>query len=728
VTFGRRLLAGSALVACSAIALTCGPGGTAVPWPGAVTPKGSDGAASTAHGTATTAAAPDVIEEHVYEGALGAGWSDWGWSPRVLGKGSAELDVTNFGGWIVQHAAFDHPFGALTFRMKAPKVAGEFLEVHLVSPSETSYPPVLVTAAMQNPLDDGWAEVSIPFKTLDPELLPFDRITFRASKSVTAKLLLDRIALTKAAAADLAPKPPKAAKPVALSVDCKAKGRAISPLIYGIAFDPMTDGKTEHQWKMKAAARRFGGNVASRYNWQLGNAWSAAKDWYWENLDFTGTPGWSYTRFLDANVAHETKGALTVPMLGWVAKDTTSYSFSVKSLGAQQSTDPYKPDAGNGLSSDGKPLPPPPPSTTSIASTPEWVKKWVARIREDDKKRGVRSVDMYILDNEPGIWSTTHRDVHPEPVSYDELLQKTIAYGTAVRAADPEAVIAGPAEWGWTNYFYSGKDAAAGFDKKPDRLAHGDLPFIAWYLKKLREHETKTKTRVLDVLDLHFYPQGKGMYAEDGGGAVDAEGAARRLRATRALWDPTYVDESWINEPVMLLPRMQKWIDENAPGVGISIGEWNFGAEKHVSGGLATAEALGRFGEHGVRSAFYWTYPPQNSPSFWAFRAFRDFDGQGGRFLDRSLPTKTAEGASIFASRDASGKHLVIIVLDLLSDQPLEPKIVLEGCGKIASERAFQYAGGEAGIVLAKTSVQKPAPTPPFSITIHDVQLDTPGQ
>ncbi|MEO7091656.1 MAG: glycosyl hydrolase, partial [Polyangiales bacterium] len=115
-----------------------------------------------------------------------------------------------------------------------------------------------------------------------------------------------------------------------------------------------------------------------------------------------------------------------------------------------------------------------------------------------------------------------------------------------------------------------------------------------------------------------------------------------------------------------------------------------------------------------------------NSPTFWAFRAFRDFDGQGGRFLDRSLPTKAEAGASIFASRDASGKHLVIIVLDVLSDQPLTPTITLEGCGKIASERAFQYAGGEAGIALAKTSLQKPAPLPPFSITIHDVQLDAP--
>ena len=53
-----------------------------------------------------------------------------------------------------------------------------------------------------------------------------------------------------------------------------------------------------------------------------------------------------------------------------------------------------------------------------------------------------------------------------------------------------------------------------------------------------------------------------------------------------------------------------------------------------MSGALATAEALGRFAQFGVTSAFYWTYPPENSPAMWAFRAYRNFDGKGGHFLD----------------------------------------------------------------------------------------------
>ena len=65
---------------------------------------------------------------------------------------------------------------------------------------------------------------------------------------------------------------------------------------------------------------------------------------------------------------------------------------------------------------------------------------------------------------------------------------------------------------------------------------------------------------------------------------------ALRIRSVRALWDPAYRDESWIGEPVRLIPRLRDWIAKNAPGVRISIGEYNFGAEKHMSGGLAVAD------------------------------------------------------------------------------------------------------------------------------------------
>jgi hypothetical protein len=502
----------------------------------------------------------------------------------------------------------------------------------------------------------------------------------------------------------------------ALTVDCGAGATRISPLIYGIA-----DGEAYDASPIRPTIRRWGGNPSSRYNWELGNAWNTAKDWYWENVNYVGKPGAAYRRFLDDGRARGVKSALTVPMLGWVAKDTTSYSFPVSAFGRQDAVDPYRADAGNGMQGK-KPLAPPPPTRTSVPAPPAFIQRWVEAIRADDLRTGVRSVHQYILDNEPNLWSSTHRDVHPEPLSYDELLQRTIAYASVIRAADPEAIIAGPAEWGWLGYMYSAKDSAAPFGLHPDRLAHGGVPLVQWYLQRLREHEQRTGVRLLDVLDLHFYPQGNGVYSEDATSAV----AALRIRSTRALWDPDYVDESWIAERIMLIPRMKHWIAESYPGRGLSIGEWNFGGERHMSGGLAIAEALGRFGQGGVTSAFYWTSPPADSPAYWAFRAYRNFDGRGGRVLDWSVPAAASEGTSIFASRDEAGRHLVAVVLNFSPDTVADASMKLLACSAVGKVEALSYAQGSAGFAPIKAVVAAGEVTgelSPYSISVFAVEL-----
>lgn len=509
-----------------------------------------------------------------------------------------------------------------------------------------------------------------------------------------------------------------------MTVDCSAPPTKISPHIYGVAYDFMNarDGTAA---KLGATARRWGGNWSSRYNWEHGHAWNAGNDWFFENLDYVGDERFSYATFVEENLAASFATAISVPTIGWVAKDTTSFSFPVGRFGRQAATDADKPDAGNGVGPGGKPLAPGSPTATSIPAPPEFIGRWVEAIRRADAARGARGVHMYILDNEPALWNTTHRDVRPEPLGTDELLERSIRYGGAIRKSDPDAIIAGPAEWGWTGYFYSAKDVVDGIRLRPDRRRHGDRPLVAHYLQSLREHEAKTGERILDVFDLHFYPQADGVWGPDGG--TDRATSALRIRQTRGLWDPTYVDESWIKEPVMLIPRMKAWVAENYPGRALSIGEWSFGAESHMSGGLAVAEALGRFGQQGLDHAFYWLMPPDGSPAFWAFRAYRDFDGRGGRFLDLGLPTTAGEGTSLFASRDAEGTRMVLVALNLAPDTARPVRIELRGCGRAASVDAFGYDGKPEGFVHRPGSVQANGDTmsgilPPYSMQVYTLE------
>src|SRR5688572_4231978 len=497
-------------------------------------------------------------------------------------------------------------------------------------------------------------------------------------------------------------------------VDCAAPAKPISPLIYGI-------GGSDNPWETGTTAVRRGGNPTSRYNWEL-DTWNLAKDWYFKNVAGV-SPGRGYELAIAEMKRRGVKAAITVPMLGWVAKDGSSYGFPVAAFGRQMATAPELPDAGNVVGLNGRDVQPGPPTITSVRSTPESIAELVRRLRAADPSPD-RSLHSYILDNEPMLWNVTHRDVHPEPTTYDELLERTIAYGTAIRRADPDVKIAGPAEWGWLGYHYSAKDTAAGVMLRPDRRAHGDEPLLPWYLRRLREHEQRTGVKVLDIVDVHFYPQGEGAGLGTGG-AIDPVTSARRIRSTRSLWDRTYRDESWINERMQVIPLIRRWIAENYPGLGISIGEWDFGAEGHMSGGLATAEALGRFGVEGLTSAYRWGSPGPETPTFWAFRAFRNFDALDGRFQDWSIPVN-GEGtlASLFASRDAASRRVVAILLNQAPLSPLRADIKLQGCGSVESVRGFSYTEGQVAFASFTVTPVEGGFRPrvaPYSINVIDI-------
>lgn len=697
-------------------------------------PSGLSAAEQTPVSSEGSPAPLPAIIEIVFDASsgLGPGWNDYGWVPRQVKAGAAvSLDFGQAGGWIVARPGLTGRFGGLRFRVRAPRPPDAFLDVALDSPLPRSFPRVRVNARHQVAEQQGAWDVFVPVAELNPQSLAFDRLVFRSAEAITGRVELDAIGLTAEGAPSLAAQQPPAgtasARTLRLGALCAAPATPISPLIYGIAFDPRRDAHDTHQWRLGASARRWGGNPSTRYNWRLGDAWNTASDWFFTNVNYTGQPGFAWQRFLDDDRARGVGSALTVPIQGWVAKDTRAYSFPVALFGEQQRTAPENADVGNGVRRDGKLIPPAAPTMTSVPFSPADVAAWVQAIRA--RAPGTRPVDIYILDNEPMLWHVTHRDVHPEPTTYDELLERTLAYGNAVRQADPEALIAGPALWGWPAMHYSAADTADGFPRHADRRAHGDQPFLPWWLARLREHELRTGQRLIDLVDVHFYPQGEGIAG--GGARTDAGTAARRIRSTRALWDPRYLDESWIGERIMLIPRLKSWIDAHYPGLGIQIGEWNFGAETHMSGGLATAEALGRYGTLGVRSAFYWDYPAADSPAFWAFRAYRDFDGQGARFLDLSVPTSGADtGASLFVSRNAAGDRLVAVLLNFDPLAAVEARLDIEQCGTSTGTRAFGYWSGAPGLmpvtVAGATGSTLSHSLPPHSITVLDIGLRPP--
>jgi len=451
---------------------------------------------------------------------------------------------------------------------------------------------------------------------------------------------------------------------IAVSIDPALDRRVVSPLVYGVNYGSSTEFTA-----VPYPLRRWGGNSTSRYSWTLDTHNSGA-DWYFISTPGSNDPaqlpnGSAADDFVAESRARGAEVIVTVPTIGWVPKDRVKrWGFSVAKYGAQQGTECTgsggawwcAADAGNSVRTNGTPITGNDPLDTSVAVGPSYVGDWIDHLagRFGDAASG--GVRYYALDNEPALWNSTHRDVHPSPLTYDELWAKTLAYGAEVKARDPAAQVLGPVSWGWCEYFHS---AADGCTPGADQAAHGGMPLLEWWLAQVRAHELGTSTRVADVLDVHYYPQSGGALNDD----ESAAAAAKRLRSVKSLYDPAYVDESWIGQPVRLLPRLRDMIAARAPGLGIAITEYNFGGDTGISSALAQAEALAVFGREGVALATRWVAPANGSRVQDAFRLYLDYDGAGSLVDGTSVRTTTAKIDSVgaYAIEGADGRVFVLL-------------------------------------------------------------------
>jgi len=436
---------------------------------------------------------------------------------------------------------------------------------------------------------------------------------------------------------------------VSVTIDPSLDRHAVSPLIYGVNFGSSTEFSD-----LPYPVRRWGGNSTTRYSWTQ-DAQNSGLDWYFiSSASNIANPanlpnGSTADQFVAETRNHGADVVLTVPTIGWTTKDRVKrWGFSQAKYGAQQATECTgsnnaswcAADAGNGTLTGGAPVTGNDPTDTSVPIGPSYVGDWITHLESQFGNAASGGVRFYALDNEPTLWNSTHRDVHPAALTYDELWTRTLDYAGQVKASDPGAKVLGPVCWGWCDYFYS---AADGCGPGPDRTAHGNLGQAEWYLAQVRAHELATGVRLVDDLDIHWYPQG-------GTALNDNESvAALRLRATKALYDSTYVDESWINQPVKLIPRMKAYIAARCPGMGLALTEYNFGGDTGISSALAQAEALAVFAREGVDLATRWVCPNAGTRCEDAFRMYLDYDGAGGKVLGTSVRATTSKVDSVGA-------------------------------------------------------------------------------
>jgi len=481
---------------------------------------------------------------------------------------------------------------------------------------------------------------------------------------------------------------------VQVNVNLNANRRSVNPEIFGV-----NQADSTHFANVKYPFNRLGGNSMTRYNWEKGIR-NAAKDWYFMNEpdDVTSEAnlpeGTSVTKFVDTNNQFGSSSMLTASLIGYTPQDVRSkkWSFSQSKYGSQQATECTgtnfaswcTADAGNGVLSSGSNVIGNDPLDAHKVINETYVKNWIKFM----KNRGT-PVKYWSLDNEPDLWSSTHRDVHPNKLNYDELWNMTVKYGGAIKQQDSSIQTFGPVSWGWCGYFYSPQD---GCSTGSDKTNHNNLPLIAFYLKNVCSYKASMGVRLVDYLDIHYYPQASGV--DDTYQTVD-NNADLRLRTVRSLYDPNYVDESWIisAEPgtrVALIPRMRALIDTYCPGTKLAITEYRFGADNLWSSALAQTEILSVFAREGVDLASKWEVPAAGSFVEGAFKFYLNYDGKGGKVLGDSVNATTDASDQIVTAyafhNNSMGTLQLVVINKMSSSQSVNVTISSTGYGSVANK------------------------------------------
>ena len=420
----------------------------------------------------------------------------------------------------------------------------------------------------------------------------------------------------------------------------------ISPYIYGLNDqDPTGTGAT---------IRRLGGNRLTGYNW-VNNASNAGSDYKHSSDDWLckehllsthcDEPAGAILDFVGQNQKAGTDSLITVPMAGYVAADKNGeVSETEKAPSARWKPIGFIKKKHYSLT---------PSAQDKTVYEDEFVNYLVQKLHPASQG----GVKFYAMDNEPDLWAETHPRIHPDKTTYAEMITRSEALASGILKADPTAMIFGPASYGWSGFLsLQAAPDSAQINEKAET-------FLDYYLDQMRSLEAKNHQRLLHVLDIHWYPEAQGGGKRITENDITPASIEARLQAPRSLWDPSYIEKSWIadsiKKPIQLIPWLQEKITKHYPGTKLAVTEYDYGAGDHVSGGLAQTDALGVFGKNGVFMSSYWgELKPYNKA---ALQIYRNYDGKNSTFGDTAVSAagEDISQTSIYAATDS--KHLGVL-------------------------------------------------------------------
>jgi len=455
------------------------------------------------------------------------------------------------------------------------------------------------------------------------------------------------------------------ARCIDIYVDAAAGQRPISPYIYGknnALSDNPKHSLSDSDWAfLEDAGVRFlrenGGNNATKYNWKL--KLSSHPDWY----NNVYRHDWDYAaRSLQDNLPG-VQGMWSFQLIGKAAA-TSAYNFNDWGYNRSQWWEGVRNNwAGGGGPNAGEGDPNLYLVDWSASDTVGILDHWF------DPQHGLGldpcDIRYWSMDNEPEIWSGTHDDVYAQQPSAEAFLQKYFAVAKEARARFPDIKLCGPVpanEWQWYNW-------------DNDTLQDGDTryPWLEYFIKRIGEEEQASGIRLLDVLDLHFYPgetdpadivQLHRVWFDEN---YDYPGANGVKRLGRWGWDNSIRQE-------YIFARCRAWLDTYlGPDHGVTLGVTEMGIQGSNPNVTAVwyASTLGVFADEGVEVFTPWTWKPGMWEVLHLFSRY-------GRAVRVACTSDNEETVSAYASLNTAQDAMTVICVNRSLDQSREVRLILD--------------------------------------------------
>ena len=397
------------------------------------------------------------------------------------------------------------------------------------------------------------------------------------------------------------------AQSVTIQVNAAEGRMKVSPYIYGrnnnFSDNPGSPTSAATILFYKEAGLRFarenGGNNATKYNWR--RKLSSHPDWY----NNVYGHDWDYASKAIEAAMPDMQTMWAFQLIGRTASNKSNnfndwaYNGSAWWSGVNQNLaggGTVNPAGGSTALVDGNPalylMDWPADSTTEILN--HWFGTGGTGLNQNNFR-------YWSMDNEPEIWYGTHDDIMKTQISASEFITRYIAVAKKARAKFPDIKLCGPVpanEWQWFKY----ADESLSIDGKY-------YCWLEYFIKRIADEQKASGIRLLDVLDVHWYPGESSnsdvvqLYRVFYDKTYSYPGA-NGIRTINGGWDTSLSTE-------YIFQRINDWLtkyfgENNGITIGLTETAINSSDPNIIS--VTYASILGTFADNGVEIFTPWTW------------------------------------------------------------------------------------------------------------------------